>query len=232
MKTFILATESGFAAQTNQFCQNIDGLIKPLSLDPAEVAAFKVTNTFVQFIFGEQAGIQSFAKAFTDYKNILHFGPSNALMGDIPLPPVFPSVLPVISMGNARSQFADLIQNCVRSKNFTSTMGITLGFVKAETEEKAEEGTPNLTIKLTTGGHPLLHATKGIYQGYEVWKDINDGKGYSRLATSLYADYIDLSTLPAVGIGVTWKYKVIYILKGVECGNWSAEVTIGVFGLI
>ena len=232
MKTYILASDPGFAGQSNQFCSNIGDYITPLSLDSTKVASFKTTNTYVQFIFTEQTAVQAFAQAFTSYKTHLHFGPSKELMGDIPRPPVFPTVLPTISLGNARAQYADLIQDCVDSKNFTREIGIILGFVKTEAAEKEEEITPNLTGKLTTGGHPILHATKKIYQGYEVWKDSGDGKGYVRIGTSLYPDYTDVSPLPAIGVGVTWKYKVIYILKGEPCGNWSSEVVIGVFGLI
>ena len=232
MKTTILATDAGFAGQTNQYCQNVGDYIIPLSLDTTKVANFKITNTYIQFIFNEQTGVQAFAHAFTDYKYQLHYGPSKTLMGDIPKPPVYPTVLPTISLGNARAQFADMIQDCMKSANFTRDIGIILGFILSEAAEKEEEATPNLTGKLTTGGHPILHATKKIYQGYEVWKDSGDGKGYIKLGMSLYPDYTDVSPLPAIGIGVTWKYKVIYILKGEHCGNWSSEVVIGVFGLI
>ena len=231
MTTFILETDAGFSGQTNQWCGNISDYITILELNAPKVAIFKTTNDFVQFIFKEQTEVKAFAHGFTLYKDQLHLGPSKVLMGAIPSPPVFPTILPTISMGNARAQFADLIQDCVRSSNFTRDIGVILGFMKTEAIEKEEEGTPNLTVKLTTGGHPILHAKKGSYQGYEVWKD-SDGKGYLKLDTSLYADYTDVSELPALGVGKTWKYKVIYVAKGGQCGNWSAEVTIGVFGLI
>lgn len=232
MTTIILLSDAGFAGQTNQWCGNIEDYITILGLSAPKVAKFKTTNEFVQFIFKEQTEVQAFAHAFTSYKDQLHNGPSKILMGAIPSPPVFPTILPTISLGNARAQFADLIQDCVRSENFTRDIGVILGFMKTETAEKEEEGTPNLSVKLTTGGHPILHTKKGIYQGYEVWKDCGDGKGYTKIDTSLYADYTDVSDLPAIGVGKTWKYKVIYVAKGGQCGNWSSEVTIGVFGQI
>ena len=59
-----------------------------------------------------------------------------------------------------------------------------------------------------------------------------DTKGYFKLDTSIYSDYIDNSPLPAVGVAKTWKYKIIFILKGEISGKWRNEVTIGVYGQI
>ena len=231
MLTTILDSDSGFEGQLNQCCTNLDDYATTLNLDAAKVAKLKTTNAFVKFIFNLQIFVQAYAHSLTSYKDQLHTGPSKSLMGAIPNLPVYPAVLPTISMGNARSQFADMIQDCVKSPNFTKDIGIKLGFIKTEAAAKPEEITPLLTIKLTTGGHPILHAKKGIYQGYQVWKD-SDGKGYIKLDISLYPDYTDVSDLPPSGVGKTWKYKVIYILKGEHCGNWSNEVTIGVYGQI
>jgi len=232
MKTFIEDSAEAFAIQINQCAAKISGLASTLSLDETEVLNFITTNSFVQIIFSQHNYIQVYAHTYTAYKTQLHKGPSKLLMGEIPTAPDILLVPPTISLGNARSQFADLIQHCVSSPKFTKNIGIILGFMKSESSEKETLVTPNLTIKITTGGHPILHATKGIFQGYEVWKDIGDGKGYSKLDTSMYADYTDHTQLPPYGEGKTWKYKVIYLLKGEHNGNWSAEVTVGVFGLI
>ena len=232
MITFISESDTGFAGQTDQWCGNISVYIATLGLSVPKVAKFKTTNEFVQFIFDQHAGMQAYAHGLTMYKDLLRNGPSKALMGAIPIPPVFPTILPTISMGNARAQFADLIQDCVRSENFTPDMGVILGFMKSEAAAKEEPVTPLLILKSPTEGHPVLHVKKGKYQGYEVWKDCSDGKGYFKLDTSLYPDYTDVSELPAIGISKTWKYKIIYILAGAHTGNWSNEVTVGVFGQI
>ena len=233
MKTFIENTEVALVAQTNKFCNNVDDVEATLDLDAAEVLKFKTSNKYLQFVFNEHINVQTYSSAFTEYKNQLITGPSKELMGELPKAPVYPLVPVTISFGDVRFQFATMIQHCVASKNFTRDIGIILGFVKPESAPKdTVVVVPNLSVKLTTEGHPILHATKGIYQGYDVWKDSNDGKGYVKLNTSLYPDFIDVSDLPALGIGKTWKYKIIYLLKGEHAGTWSAEVTIGVFGLI
>jgi hypothetical protein len=229
----IKTSDTAFAIQNNQFCNNVDKVATLLSLDAEKVIAIKIANTFMQFIFGMQTETKAHAHSFTNYKRQLHFGPSTELMGEVPKPPVYPTVPVPISKGNVRSMLAGLAQDCVSSPKFTDAIGIALGIMDpVELGKDAVVVTPNLTIKHTTAGHPQLHATKGIYQGYEVWKDSNDGKGYLKLDTSLYPDFIDNSPLPTVGKAASWKYKIIYLLKGVQCGNWSAEVNIGVYGEI
>jgi len=229
----IKTTDAGILNQCNQFCTNVDKVATLLDLDIEKVSAFKVANTFLQFVFNMQIEAQSYAHSFTNYKHQLHFGPSTELMGMVPKPPVYPTVVVPISKGNVRAMLSSLAQDCVSSPKFTNDIGIVLGIMNpVEAGKDVTEIKPNLTIKLTTGGYPQLHATKGIYQGYEVWKDCNDGKGYSKLDTSMFADYTDTSALPAFGKGASYKYKIIYILKKVQCGSWSAEVSIGVFGEI
>jgi len=111
----------------NHFMQEIPAYETVLGLDPAEVIAVKELNNFVQFVFPWQTTIQLYSKSFTSYKHQLHFGPSVALMGALPIIPVYPAVLPVIPLGNVRAQFSNIIQNCMKSPNFTKDIGLILG---------------------------------------------------------------------------------------------------------
>ena len=231
-KMLIEAADGKFANQTNHFCTEISNYQTLLDLNADDVIAFKKVNTFVQFVFSWHYTIHNIGVSFTSYKHQLHLGPSEELMGALPILPVYPLITPEIPLGNARTLFSALIQNCFKSPKFTKDIGLQLGIIEPDATSKQIEPTPVLTAKITTGGHPILHTVKGEFTGYEVWKDVQDDKGYLKLDSSFYADYIDNSPLPAIGVGKTWKYKIIYTLKGVQCGHWSNEVTIGVFGLI
>ncbi len=225
--------DSEFAIQYNQLCTNISKYDSVLTPDADEVAELKAVNDYIQFVFGINLLVQAYAHSFTSYKNQLHFGPSKGLLSSLPQAPVYPTVPITITNGNAKALYLKFAKECMKNKNFTDAIGIALGLFPATSSAKDPTNiTPKLTIKLTTGGHPILHAPKSIYQGYQVWKDVNDGKGYCKLDSSLCADYHDTSDLPVIGTGKVWKYKVIYLLKGAQCGNWSNEVTIGVFGQI
>ena len=233
MNILIKDGDADFAGQIKQTCENIGDYDTELTPVAADVAELKEINNYIQFVFDLNTEVQAFAHTFTNYKHQLHFGPSQDVLSSLPKAPVYPTVPVKVSKGNARAIYLKFAKTCVANTNFTNEMGIALGFFAPTVAAKdAVAVTPKLTVKLTTGGHPILHAAKSMYQGYEVWKDSNDGKGYSKLDTSLYTDYTDNSDLPAIGVGKIWKYKVIYLLKGAQCGSWSAEVTIGVFGQI
>lgn len=149
-------------------------------------------------------------------------------MGAIPTPIVFGTPLPVVTQSDIQSLFADLIQDSVKSPFFTESIGIELGIIKTVPDSFSGEVIPVLTAGLTISGHPILHVPKGIYQGYEVFKDWGDGKGFVHLQVSLHADFIDNSLLPIVGITQVWRYKVIYYLKGEQTGNFSNIVSVTV----
>ena len=232
MKMFIERQEVLLVSQMGHFGQEISNYEVILTLDTGKVIILKKAISFITFMYPWQTTIQGIAHSFTSYKNQALYGPSDALLGALPILPVYPAVIPEIPLGNARTLFSDMIQACMKSPNFTKDIGLALGIIEPDVAAKPEEVTPVLTVKLTTGGHPLLHTVKGIYSGYEVWKDSMDTKGFQKLDSSLYSDYIDNSPLPAIGVAQTWKYKIIYILKAAVCGNWSNEVTIGVYGQI
>ena len=199
MQVDIKSADTAFTNQNLQFCNNIDTYASVLGLDAEKVTALKKASAFIQFVFAMQLEIQGYAHSFTSYKHQLHFGPSTELMGDLPKAPVYPTVPVPASQGNVRSMFASLAQDCVNSTKFTNDIGIALGIMDpVEAGKNIAAVKPNLTVKLTTGGHPILHTIKGIYDGYEVWKDSNDTKGYVKLDTSMYPDYTDNSPLPTV----------------------------------
>ena len=232
MKMLIERQENLLVNQVGHFCSEISNYVTVLTLDSGKVIILKKANTFIQYIYPMQTSIQNNAHSFTSYKNQALYGPSEELLGALPILPAYSAITPEIPLGNLRALFTDMIQDCMKSKNFTKDIGLELGIIEPDVAAKEEEVTPVLTVKLTSGEHPILHTVKGIYSGYEVWKDAMDSKGYFKLDTSIYTDYIDNSPLPAIGVAKTWKYKIIFILKGEICGKWSNEVTIGVFGQV
>ena len=232
MKAYIAKTDTLLAIQIAGFCHIIGDYVNLLGLSATKVADLILGNPLLQFVVSMHPELAKTNHSFTSYKDLVIYGHKNEVLGAIPLLPVYPAILPTVTHANIRASFADLVQDCFKSPKFTENIGIILGIIDLTPEPKPGEGTPNLTAKLATGGHPLLHVTKGIYQGYEVWRDKGDGKGFVKISISLYADYLDASELPPINVSQQWKYKVIYILKGEVIGNWSAEISVIVYGII
>jgi len=198
------------------------------------VLATKITRltkgaTYLQFILSENDMVQSFAIGYTAYKNRVRNG-SNVVgsLGAAPSMPEYPTIMPILSEDNIEGLFREIVQDCVNSGRLSEEIAADLGILAPVVVEDLAEGTPNLTGKLGTGGHPILHANIGNYSGYQVWKDT--GTGYLLINVSTKANFTDTATLPAKGTGVVWKYKTIYVYKNEPIGNWSAEVAISVLG--
>ena len=228
MPTYIASADGAFAIQSETFCSKVDKQVVPLGLVQTKVDEYKLSDKFFQFIFRKCLESQSYSHTMVAYKNLARNGPSSEVLGAIPTPLVLGTPLPVVPLSNIQAQLASLIQDCTKSPNFSESIGIELGIIKITPDSLMPEVQPQLTLSLTISGHPLLHVPKGAYQGYEIFRDCGDGKGFVHLQISLHPDFVDNSTLPAEGIAQIWRYKVIYYLKGEQVGNLSEIKSISV----
>ncbi len=184
---------------------------------------------YLQFIMDENNAIKVFSEGYTAYKNRVRNGSVTiGLLGAAPEMPEYPTIMPELGEDNIEGLFREVLQDCVNSGALSEEIAADLGILDLGTPVVLEEGTPKLTGKIGTGGHPILHTFIGDYSGYQIWKDI--GKGYILLTVSTTASYTDISALPTIGNGEVWKYKIIYVYKNVPIGNWSNECTISVIG--
>ncbi len=184
---------------------------------------------YMEFIIKENNIVQYFAEGYTAYKNRVRHGSATiGILGAAPVMPEYPTIMPELSEDDIEGLFREVLQDCVNSGHLSEEIAADLGILDLGIPEVLEEGTPKLTGKLGTGGHPILHTFIGVYSGYQIWKDI--GKGYLLLTVSTTANYTDISALPIMGSGEVWKYKIIYVYKNVPIGNWSNECTISVIG--
>ena len=94
------------------------------------------------------------------------------------------------------------------------------------------DGKPDLTVKISEGGHPEIEYEISKYQGANIYKDSGDGRGFVFLHTVNDPKYIDFSTLPAEGKSAVWAYKAVYLYKGKETGTISKGAPITVTGLV
>jgi hypothetical protein len=133
-------------------------------------------------------------------------------------------------LANLVALFRDVIQQCVKSGNLTDDMAKALGIFEEPVVIKLEDGTPDLTLKYISAGHPTLHTILGKYDGFEIWKDA--GAGFVFLNVSNLANYADTSALPAAGLDVIWKYKIIYRYANAQIGKWSNTISVAIKGSV
>ena len=227
MKTIIEAANDKFNSQVKKFCSVIDDYKEELGLDDLKVAQLKKASLVFDYSMGASDIFGSFAEAMNAWRDIFRWDKHGAILTAFPIIPTL-GVLPEVTPPNIQKMFADMIQDCANSGNFNITIARALGILAPETPFVPGDGKPNLTGKVATGGHPLLHATMGEFEAYLIQKD--DGSGYKDLATAMHPDQLDHSALPDVGKSAVWKYRAIYFYKGEIVGTYSDEIIITVYG--
>jgi len=228
IKTYIEIQDAKFRTQLGHFCLFYHFYISELNVLPAKITRLQAGNAVVQIIFPQQETLLTFGTGFTAYKNLLRWGKSGEALTAFPTIPTYPAIMPPICESNIESLFKEVLQDCV-DNGMTEATAKALGVFAEDETVLLSEGTPNFSLKLAGGGHPLLHCTMKGYDGYEVWKDT--GTGYIRFDVSTSANYTDLSPLPADGVDIIWNYKIIYRYKNLQIGNWSPIIPIAIKGV-
>ena len=124
--------------------------------------------------------------------------------------------MPPICAANVEVQLRHVIQLIVATGKLTEEMGIALGIVKLINVADLSQGTPDLTVKNSSGGHPEIHCTIGDYDDYEIWKDT--GTGFALLTVSSKPKFTDNSSLPISGGQALWIYKLFIVTKTYKLG--------------
>ena len=229
VKTHIEVTDIKFKTQLGGFCRDYPEYESILGVLASKITRLNAGNEVVQIIFPQQEIMQTFGVGFTAYKDLLRRGNANDTLSAYPVLPTYPVTMPPLCEENIEALFREVIQDCTDGGNLSEAIAKALGIFSEPVADTMSNGTPNLTWKIVGGGHPSLHCTMGLYEGYEIWKDT--GTGFVRFDVSASPNYVDMSPLPPAGTNVIWTYKIIYRLKNVQIGNWSISVAIAVKGI-
>jgi len=229
MKTYIENTEEKLVKQIAQFCDMYTIYASLLKVDPTKIDNLNAGSLFMTFILAMQGKVQTLAVTFTAYKDLVFYGIGTDVLGVLPVLPVYPTSPPPVCLAAVESLFREIIQQCVKSGKLTEDIAKALGIFEEVPVVELEKGTPVLSLKSKSAGQPKLHTIIGDYEGFEVWKD--SGTGFVFLNVSNSPNYTDTSALPAAGIEVVWKYKIIYRYKNAQIGNWSNVISVAVKGM-
>src|ERR1043165_9818842 len=222
--TVIRRPDDAFLLELQTFCSKIDTYTATLGLVAGEVTAVKNDLKLYAYVLQEENVYETYFHNWVQYKLLLRYGHGTDVLGAIPAPPALPLPLPTVTTANMQKRFADLIQKCVQSSNFTNAIGEDLGIIAPATPFDPSTGKPVIKIVAGSAGHPRIIWKKGKFQGVNVYK--NTGTGYIKLDFDDRPDYIDKSDLPALGTSAVWKYKLIYVFNSEEVGEFSDEVVV------
>ena len=236
---FVKGNTDEFSAQLTKFSNSLNGTTGPTELaikygySTEQLLSIKNDAlAFAYFALKHGAGA-TYSTSWTSMGDDLRIGtgtvsptwPKGDPLTD-PVPPAT-SVLPGIQTRfRANAKFAK------DQTIYVTTDGITMGIEVVSSPFVPGAGLPDLEGKIGDGGHPLLSYTKSKYQGINVYKNSNDGKGFIFSHTVNDPTYTDYAPLPAVGVSAVWVYRAFYLYKGKEVGPVSKDVSVTVTGLV
>ncbi len=228
MKTLVEKGDIELATQIRNFLDEYPTHEGEMNVLPSKITDLAKGSAYMDFFLDIQGKVHTVSSTLTSYKNMIRHGKGTDVLGAKPALTVYPVAVPPICNANVEGLFRDIIQDCVNSGNLTEDVAKALSiFAEASTTVLAD-GTPDLSLKSMSGGHPTLHTILSGYDAYEIWKDSGLGFVFQNVSTS--ADYTDLSPLPALGVEVVWKYKIIYRSKNLQIGHWSSAISVAVKG--
>lgn len=226
MTIFIERQDAAFNLQLKNFAAKINTYATALGITAAQVNSIKADSLYFDYVLNAMITYQTFAHNYTKYKTELRHGHVTNL-GGLPTPPVL-GAAPALVAADIETRFRALIQGFSHNANFTAAMAQDLGIEAPANNFNPATGKPVLTIDFNHGGHPVLHYTRGNFDGVEIWKDT--GSGFVKLERINQTTYTDNSPLPAAGQAAVWRYKIIYLYKDNVVGDYSDAVSITVYG--
>ncbi len=173
-----------------------------------------------------------YCKKLTAYKSELLNGVkvsgSNSLAPAAPVFAAAPLTVAPAILSRARS----LVQRIKKHTNYTDADGQDLGIIGATQIIDLNAVKPNVTYKLVQGGKPELKWTKAGFEAVRIYFDTTGTGAWTLLAQASYSSYVDKSPLPASGQSIVRSYRIIYVHKDEEVGNYSNIVQVTVTGTI
>ena len=233
MKILIEGAEDKLAAQLHKFRNGYSTTYAALLKVPTGLLdKLDKGIAFLDFVLDMQSKIQTGSSTFTSYKNLVLHGHGTDVLGALPALPVYPTTPapPPVCDANVAGLLREIAQVCVNSGNLTEDIAKALGLFEDPAVVSLADGTPDLTLKSMSGGHPMLHTILNGYDAFEVWKDSGKGVGFIFHNVSTASDYSDQSALPALGVEEIWKYKIIFRYQNQQIGHWSTTISVAVKG--
>lgn len=224
-RDFVLRSDTEFSIQLSNFSNELSTLGASLGITPAQITAAQADAAAFAFAVAAKESIKEYAKGFTRFKEGLRSGKGPST----PAAPTFalPAAPPAVPEG-VEQRFRDLAARIRTAPNYTEAIGAQLGIVAPQASRTPEaDAQPAILGLALSGGKVILRWKKGAYDGIYVYRKI-DGGAYEHVGVDTKPDWEDRRPMPATT--QVWTYKIIYFLKDIEIGRFSAEASISVVG--
>jgi hypothetical protein len=165
--------------------------------------------------------VKTYNLQMTAFKDTLRDGSKTNQTAVMPAPPVFPTAPTMVDDG-IFARIRKLVQNIKTQKAYTQDIGKALGIIGESEVVDYNTMKPELSAMLT-GGKVVVKWKKGKADSINMY--VKRGTAdYVLAGNDAKPPFDDPTALPTEA--TTWTYKAMYVVKDVEVGQISNEVSI------
>jgi len=220
-------SDSGAAAWVLHLSSKIDTHAPTLALSADDVATLKADAAMVDWIIKVVPSLRASSQQFTAFKDEVLHGASNGTPATAPASPTFlkpPAAVPAGAIPRSRA----LAQRIKNALGYTEAMGRDLGIVAATSAGLADDDSAKPTFRGTALPHSenRLDWVKKRHSGVVIQGKQPGDTDWVDLGQDNYSPYVDGRPPVTVGASETREYRMRYLDKDNEVGEWSDVVSV------
>ena len=175
------------------------------------------TDNAIYALDAYRGGVGNFpTAAYERIQEVLHgSNAANIEWLTFPAPTGTPAAVPYGCLDRLFTYIEDAV---LRAAGYTKAIGLDLGIETSPAPAPNVLALPDFTMRVTAGGKLEIVWVKGQFDGVRLQFDL--GAAGMQNDMDLRPNYT-LNWLPAAGTSAIIKVRLMYILKGVDTGNWS-----------
>lgn len=216
--------DADLGAYMSHFSSKLPKYSATLAISADDLNTLQADTAMILWTLQVLPSLRAAAQQFTAFKDDLFDGETGGAAKAAPAAPVFPAA-PVPVANGAIPRTRSLIQRIKKSPGYTEAIGKDLGIIAPETQADTQ-AKPKFAGVALTGSQVRLDWVKGRYDGVIVQCRRTGDADFITLGRDNYSPYVDGRPPVTAGASETRQYRMRYIHKDDEVGDWSDIVSV------
>ncbi len=208
------------------FMPKITGYQTALDLTAAEIAvALGDGAMFIHLVTQRVSAVTTAAQAQRTYKNLIANGPIGTPTGAPPALPTL-SAAPTTVPAGIWPRTRALVQRIKSAANYTEAIGTDLWIIGTDEEIDPTTAKPTFTATALPSGEVRLKWVKGAFDGVVIEGRAPGSATWTALGIDHFSPFVDTRDNATAGQPEVREYRLRYLLKDDQVGEWSDVVSV------
>jgi hypothetical protein len=224
-RDIIPGTDAEIGRWILHFASKIDTHAPALAITKADVQQLKDDAATIAWTLSVLTSVRATAQQVTAYKNSLFDGEAGPTAPSAPIMPTFAAAPTAVPAG-AISRTRNLVQRIKRSPGYTDAIGKDLELITPAPQAPTTEPKPTFTLAAFPGSHVRADWVKGSFSGVVIQCKRPGDADFITIGQDLFSPYDDKRPPVTGGTPETRQYRMRYLKKDDEVGEWSDIVSV------